>query len=100
MLDKLFEVASYSEMQSAFRLGEILIAATLAFFLATRIAILVASIAKVKAKKEWVVEPARLDHSFFAQLRSDSEQKSTSQNLFGDEIKRMLEQRANAAKSR
>ena len=93
MLTNVFGIASNSGIQLAFRLGVLLIFASLVSFMAIRLAMSLVSCSKVKARKQWDVEPAAGENeTLIARLMSGCKEESASQALLSDDIKRLIEQ--------
>lgn len=93
MLNNIFGIASNSGIQIAFRLGVLLIFASLASFLAIRLAMSLVSTSRVKTRKQWDVEPASGEsEKLIARLLSGRKDESVSQSLLNSEIQRMLAQ--------
>jgi hypothetical protein len=92
MLDNVLNLASKSGLEFAFRFGALLIAASLMSFLAIRLGMSLVSSVRVKARKQWNVQPAT-DQSLVARLLTGPDE-STPQNFFTDDVKRLLDQSA------
>lgn len=91
MLTNVLGIASNSGIQIAFRLGVLLIFTSLVCFLAIRLALSLVSGTKVKARKQWDVEPASGDNEkLIARLLSGCKEEPVSQSLLNNEIQRLL----------
>jgi hypothetical protein len=91
MLDDISRVAFHSPYEAAFRAALLMIAVALFIMLAIRLAMSFASIARVKARKQWAVEPPVGKHeSLMGRLLRGEVDESKQQALFTDEVRQML----------
>ena len=92
MLTDFFGIASNSGIQIASRHGVLMIFVSLVSFMAITLAMSLVSNTRVKARKQWHVEPAAGENeTLIARLRGGREDQA-SQALFCDDIKRLIEQ--------
>ncbi len=91
MLDDVLNLALHSPHEAAFRAALFMIAAGLLNMLAIRLAKSLVSIARVKARKQWAIEPPiGNQESLLARLMRGEVDESTQQVLLTDEVRQML----------
>ena len=92
MLDNVFGISTNSGIQVTFRFGVLLIFASLVSLLAIRLAISLVSCTRVKARKQWDVEPAQDDNqSFIERLLCGCKEEPASSDLLNQDIQRLLQ---------
>ena len=92
MLPNVFGLASNSGIQIASRLGVLLIFASLVSFMAIRLAMSLVSCSKVKARKQWTVEPAAGENETLIARLMGCKEEPAPQSLLNNDIKRLIEQ--------
>lgn len=99
MLDSVLKLALHSPYEAALRIGLLMIAVALFTMLVVRLAMSLVSIARVKARKQWQVEPPiGKEESPLARILRGDVDESTQEVLFTDEVREMLAQTAGAKK--
>ncbi len=93
MLNELFSALSNSSIEFGFRLFLFLIAASILTVLAFKLTVSVASNARVKARKEWVVQPAvDEEQSLVTRLVLGKVDNQQQEILLNSDVRRMLDE--------
>lgn len=91
MLDDVLKLAIHLPHEAAFRVALLMIAAALFIMPAIRLAMSLLSIARVKARKQWAIEPPMGNlESLLARLMRGEIDESSQQELFTEEARQML----------
>ena len=91
MLDDVVNLAFHSPYEAAVRAALLMIAAALFTMLAIRLAMSLVSVARVKARKQWAIEPpVGKQESLLARLMRGEIDESAQQDLFTEEVRQML----------
>jgi len=94
MLDNVLNFALHSPYEQALRVGLFLIAACLLTMLAIRLAMSLVSVGRVKARKQWMVEPPLpgSEQSLIDRMLYGVVEDQATETLLSDEVRAMLEQ--------
>lgn len=99
MLQNILGFTSISPIGTAIRVGLFMIAATFLMLTAIRLTMSMVSVARVKARREWMVEPVAGDEqSLVAQLMFGKQEPSIKENLLSDDVRHLLEKTSSAQK--
>ena len=92
MLENILGSISNSTIETAMRVGLFMIAATFLMLLAVRLTMSMVSVARVKARREWMVEPVEGDEQpLVAQLLFGKQEPTMQENLLSDDVRRLFE---------
>ena len=93
MPDSVLNFPLHSSYQAALRVGLLIIAVALFLMIVVRITMSVASIARVKARKEWMIEPPiGKGQSLLSRLLVGEADESAQEVFFSEEVQQMLAQ--------
>lgn len=96
MLQNLLDFNSTSPVENELRVGLFIFATCFLILMAARLAIPLVSLARVKARRVWIVEPPRDGELSTAATLLFGEQKpGSSGNLLSEDVRRMLAQTSN-----
>src|SRR5579871_5563805 len=91
MFQNILGFTSNSTVEMAMRVGMFMIAATFLTLLAVRLTMSMVSVARVKARKEWIVEPvAGEEQSLVAELLFGRQEPSMKEEFLSDDVRRLL----------